>query len=99
MADFITVQSTSNDQRVCLHEFDAVHPNGEVWIVNDGTPHKVALTAGISQRLQNGALVEVQHKSKKSTEPEQPVEPVKEPEQPIVTAEDEPAKRGRKPSK
>lgn len=58
----ITVKATNTDNRVALWQRHPDHPNGEIYIVGDGTEHQVAETQAVKQALNRGYLVEVEKK-------------------------------------
>lgn len=59
MSDYIKVKPTKTDDKVCLFEMDAMHPNNEVFIKNDGQTYTVGLTSEVAKRIKDGALVQV----------------------------------------
>lgn len=55
----ITVKGTGKNSKVVLWERDAAHPNGEIFVSNDGKERQVALTKGVKERLRSGQMEEV----------------------------------------
>lgn len=53
------VMGSGSDNRVVLWERDKAHPNGEVFVTNDGKAVEVAETARVKRLLQEGVLVKV----------------------------------------
>lgn len=58
----ITVKATNTDNRVALWQRHPDHPNGEAYVVGDGTEHQVAATQAVKRALDRGYLVEVEKK-------------------------------------
>lgn len=54
----INVKGNSKDNRVALWEKNEAHPNGEIFVVNDGKNYQVAETAAVKRLLGEGSLVE-----------------------------------------
>lgn len=52
----ITVYGAGKDNRVALWDRDEQHPDGEVFVVNDGKAYEVAETAAVKRALSDGRL-------------------------------------------
>lgn len=52
------VRGAKNDNRVVLWERDAAHPEGEVFVVNDGKAVEVAETAAVKRLLRDKRLMQ-----------------------------------------
>lgn len=57
MANTISVKGAGNDNRVILWERHEAHPDGEIFLSNDGKARQVAETAAVQRKLADGALV------------------------------------------
>lgn len=60
MTEQIKVMPARNDGQVVLWEVHPDHPNGEVWIVGDGTSCTVAITQRVRRLLNDNKLIRVQ---------------------------------------
>lgn len=60
MSGYINVKGPGNDNKVILWERDPKHPNGEIFVVNDGETYKVAETPDVKRRIGDGRLVVVE---------------------------------------
>lgn len=58
-ARIVTVRGTGSDDKVVLWERNAAHPEGEVFLSNDGKARQAALTPAVQARLREGRLEEV----------------------------------------
>lgn len=74
MSDYIKVKPTKTDDKVCLFEMDAMHPDNEVFIKNDGQTYTVGLTAEVAKRIKDGDLVQVGGSKSADAEPVAPAE-------------------------
>lgn len=63
MASYITVKGAGDDRKVVIWESDEAHPDGEIFVSNDGIERKVAETAAVKRKLANGELVKATDKS------------------------------------
>lgn len=62
MADkpsIITVKGAGDDGKVVLWERNDAHPEGEIFVSNDGKDRKVAETAGVQRKIAAGEMVKV----------------------------------------
>ena len=57
MASYITVKGAGDDRRVVLWEKDAAHPDGEIFVSNDGKEYKAGETPAVKRKLASGELV------------------------------------------
>ena len=60
MSELVKVMPARNDDQVVLWEVHPDHPDGEIWIVGDGTSYLVALTHRVRQRINEGQLIRLQ---------------------------------------
>lgn len=67
MADekLITITGVGDDNKVALYEIDARHPDGEIFVANDGIEHEAAETQGVLQGIAKGTLLKVSGGAKK----------------------------------
>lgn len=63
----VTVRGTGSDNKVVLWERNKAHPNGEVFLSNDGKARQVALTPAIKTRLREGRLEEADAETETAT--------------------------------
>lgn len=59
MTNHIVVQATATDGRTVLWERHPTHPDGECFIVADGTAVTVARTPRVAQLIADGVVVEI----------------------------------------
>ena len=71
MADkpsIITVKGAGDDNKVVLWEKDDAHPDGEIFVSNDGKERRVAETAAVQRKIAEGLLVKVGSTATRTTD-------------------------------
>lgn len=57
MSETIMVKGPGTDHKTILWETNSLHPDGEIFVVNDGKSYEVGKTPGILRRLNDGRLL------------------------------------------